>query len=100
MYFFAQAKKSTGIASINQQVPGSFPQMTPPLQEQRRKAEQLRISLKATKELLVSARGQLAEIERLPARLLAQAFGEVAARTGVAPVLAPAHPWRDRFATR
>ncbi len=75
-YFFAHAKKTTGIASINQQVLGSFPLMTPPLSEQQRIAEQLRINLKATEELLVSARAQLAEIERLPARLLAQAFGD------------------------
>lgn len=75
-YFFAHAKKTTGIASINQQVLGSFPLMTPPLEEQQRIAEQLRGSLRATNELLVSAKAQLAEIERLPARLLAQAFGD------------------------
>jgi type I restriction enzyme S subunit len=78
-YFFAHAKKTTGIASINQQVLGSFPLMTPPLDEQQRIAEQLRTSLRATEELLISAKAQLAEIERLPSRLLAQAFGEAAA---------------------
>lgn len=75
-YFFAHAKKTTGIASINQQVLGLFPLMTPPLREQQQIAEQLRVSLRATEELRVSARAQLAEIERLPARLLAQAFGD------------------------
>lgn len=78
-YFFAHAKKTTGIASINQQVLGSFPLMTPPLPEQQRIAHELRASLKLTEDLLQSARAQISEIERLPARLLAQAFGEAAA---------------------
>ena len=61
---------------ILQRVQGSFPLMTPPLREQQQIAENLRVALGATEELLVSVKAQLAEIERLPARLLAQAFGD------------------------
>ena len=51
----------------------------PPLVVQRSVAAQLAARLSAVEEARKSAKAQLAEIERLPARLLAQAFGEAAA---------------------
>lgn len=75
-YFLAHAKKTTGIATINQQVLGSFPLVSPPLQEQRRIAAQLSFQLAIIDKAEAASSGELAEIERLPARLLAQVFGE------------------------
>lgn len=75
-YFFAHAKKTTGIATINQQVLGSFPLVLPPLEEQKRIAARLKDQLAAVEEARLAAKAQLEEIERLPARLLAQVFGE------------------------
>lgn len=73
-YFLAHAKKTTGIASINQQVLGSFPLLSPPLAEQRRIARELGERLAVVEEARRAVRAQLDEIEQLPARLLAQAF--------------------------
>lgn len=73
-YFFAHAKKTTGIASINQQVLGSFPLYSPPLDEQRRIAANLKSQLAAVEEARLAAEKQLREIDLLPARLLAQVF--------------------------
>lgn len=75
-YFFAHAKKTTGIASINQQVLGSFPLLSPPLPEQQRIARALRERLAAVEEARRAAQAQLDEIRQLPARLLAQAFSQ------------------------
>lgn len=44
-FFFAHAKKTTGIASINQQVLGSFPLLSPPLIEQKAIARTLKAQL-------------------------------------------------------
>ena len=44
-YFFAHAKKTTGIASINQGVLGAFPLLSPPIAEQRRIAVRLKAQL-------------------------------------------------------
>jgi len=44
-YFLAHAKKTTGIASINQRVLGAFPLISPPLDEQRQIATRLRAQL-------------------------------------------------------
>ena len=75
-YFLAHAKKTTGIATINQQVLGSFPLVSPPLQEQWHIAAQLSSQLANIDQAAAAAAGELAEIEQLPARLLAQVFGE------------------------
>ena len=73
-YFFANAKKTTGIASINQKVLGAFPLFSPPLEEQRSIAAQLKAQLAVVEEARIAAKAQLQEIDRLPSRLLAQAF--------------------------
>lgn len=73
-YFLAHAKKTTGIASINQQVLGAFPLLSPPLLKQRAIAAELKSQLAIVKEARQAAEAQLREIERLPQRLLAQVF--------------------------
>lgn len=73
-YFLAHAKKTTGIASINQRVLGAFPLMSPPLCEQRRIAAHLKDQLAEVEAARQAARAQLREIDSLPGKLLAQAF--------------------------
>lgn len=73
-YFLAHAKKTTGIASINQRVLGAFPLMSPPLSEQRRIAADLKDQLAEVEAARQAARAQLREIDGLPGKLLAQAF--------------------------
>jgi type I restriction enzyme S subunit len=73
-YFLAHAKKTTGIASINQRVLGAFPLMTPPISEQRRIAANLKDQLAEVEAARQAARAQLREIDGLPGKLLAQAF--------------------------
>ena len=73
-YFLAHAKKTTGIASINQQVLGNFPLLSPSLEDQRRIARELKAQLAVVEEARRAAQAQLDEIARLPSRLLAQAF--------------------------
>lgn len=73
-YFLAHAKKTTGIASINQRVLGAFPLVTPPIDEQRSIAARLKAQLADVEAARRAAREQLREIEALPAKLLAQAF--------------------------
>lgn len=73
-YFLAHAKKTTGIASINQQVLGAFPLLSPPLAEQQAFASALKAQLAAVEEARQAAQAQLYEIEQLPSRLLAQVF--------------------------
>lgn len=73
-YFLAHAKKTTGIASINQQVLGGFPLLSPPIDEQRRIAAQLKAQVAAVEEARQAVQEQLQEIELLPARLLATVF--------------------------
>jgi len=75
-YFFARAKKTTGIASINQTVLGNFPLMLPPLDEQRALVHRLTAQLAQAQAMREAAEAQLREVEALPARLLAQAFAE------------------------
>jgi len=75
-YFFARAKKTTGIASINQTVLGNFPLMLPPLDEQRALVQRLTAQLAQAQAMREAAEAQLREVEALPARLLAQAFAE------------------------
>lgn len=64
-YFFAHAKKTTGIASINQQVLGSFPLLSPPLEEQQRIAARLKSQLAAVEEARQAAQAQLGELTKL-----------------------------------
>ena len=73
-YFLAHAKKTTGIASINQRVLGAFPLISPPIDEQRRVAARLKAELADVESARRAALTQLRDIDALPARLLARAF--------------------------
>lgn len=73
-YFFAHAKKTTGIASINQRVLGAFPLISPPLKVQREITAYLKAQLAEVDMARQAAEKQLNEIEALPGRILAQAF--------------------------
>ncbi len=111
-YFFAHAKKTTGIASINQQVLGSFPLLSPPLPEQQRIAKELKTQLAAVEEARQAAQSQLKDSKRLIPALLSATFdhlddaewrpiGDVAKTTsGTTPSRGqkdlwqpPLHPW-------
>ena len=56
----------------------SFHLRTPPLDEQRRIARQLRVQLGHARQLRSHLAERLALIERLPQRILADAFGAAA----------------------
>jgi type I restriction enzyme S subunit len=73
-YFLAHAKKTTGIASINQHVLGAFPLLSPSLAEQQAIANALKAQIATAEEARQAAQAQLHEIERLPGRLLAHIF--------------------------
>jgi type I restriction enzyme S subunit len=111
-YFFAHAKKTTGIASINQQVLGSFPLLSPALKEQRKIAISLKDQLAAAEDARQAALAQLNDSKRLIPALLSATFdhlddaewrpiGEVAKTTsGTTPSRGrkdlwepPLHPW-------
>jgi type I restriction enzyme S subunit len=64
-YFLAHAKKTTGIASINQRVLGAFPLVSPPIDEQRRIAARLRAQLAEVQTAQQAVRAQLLEVSRL-----------------------------------
>lgn len=64
-YFLAHAKKTTGIASINQRVLGRFPLISPPLAEQRRVASRLTAQLAAVETARQAAKSQLRELANL-----------------------------------
>ena len=76
-YFFAHAKKTTGIASINQQVLGSFPLLSPPLPEQQRIARALRERLAVVEEARRAAQAQVDEAAQITRAILRSAFGEL-----------------------
>ncbi|MET3604797.1 type I restriction enzyme S subunit [Sphaerotilus sulfidivorans] len=82
-YFFAHAKKTTGIASINQQVLGSFPLLSPPLPEQQRIARALRERLAVVAEARRAAQAQTDEMDALRAAIYRESF------RGVVPVAVP-----------
>ncbi len=69
-YFLAHAKKTTGIASINQRVLGAFPLVSPGLDKQRRIAARLKVQLAELETARQAARTQEQEIEVLRSRLL------------------------------
>ena len=64
-YFLAHAKKTTGIASINQQVLGAFPLLSPPLFEQQRIATDLELQLTAVEDARQAAEQQILELTSL-----------------------------------
>ncbi len=73
-YFFAHAKQTTGIATVNQKVLGNFPLLIPPFSEQKQIAETLKDKITEAEQLYASLESQLAEINRLPASLLREGF--------------------------
>ncbi len=75
-YFLRHAKKTTGIASINQKVLRGFPLLLPPIEEQQRIAERLRSQQEAAGTMTAEFRRQAEAIDRMPAALLRQAFAE------------------------
>ncbi|WP_310462558.1 restriction endonuclease subunit S [Sphaerotilus sp.] len=76
-YFFAHAKKTTGIASINQQVLGSFPLLSPPLEEQQRIAAHLKSQLAVVEEARQAAQAQVDEAAQITIAILRSTFGEL-----------------------
>ncbi|CBK39921.1 protein of unknown function, putative Type I restriction endonuclease, S subunit [Nitrospira defluvii] len=64
-YFLAHAKKTTGIASINQRVLGAFPLVSPPIAEQHRIAVRLKAQLAEVDRARQAAQAQLREVARL-----------------------------------
>ena len=64
-YFLAHAKKTTGIASINQKVLGSFPLLSPPLTEQRQIVGRLKAQLAEVEIARQAAQVQLGETAKL-----------------------------------
>ena len=76
-YFLAHAKKTTGIASINQQVLGAFPLLSPPLSEQLLIAADLKLQLAAVEEARQAAQAQVLDAQRLVTAILAQTFADL-----------------------
>ena len=64
-YFLAHAKKTTGIASINQGVLGAFPLLSPYLSEQRQIATRLNAQLAEVETARQAAQAQLREVSSL-----------------------------------
>ena len=73
-YFFAHAKKTTGIATINQKVLKSFPVLSPTIEVQKGVMATLNSQLVEIKMIIQSATKQLNDINLLPQKILAQAF--------------------------
>ena len=73
-YFFAHAKKTTGIATINQKVLKSFPVLSPPVETQKVVMATLNSQLHETGKIINSLTNQLDEINLLPQKILAKAF--------------------------
>jgi type I restriction enzyme S subunit len=73
-YFLGHAKRTTGIATINQRVLAAFPVMVPPLGDQRRIVAVLDGRMAEAKRVREAAEQQLAAINALPAALLRRAF--------------------------
>lgn len=73
-YFFAHAKKTTGIATINQKVLKSFPVLSPPIEAQKDVLESLSSRLDKAVRIIQAAKKQLNDINLLPRKILAQAF--------------------------
>lgn len=76
-YFLAHAKKTTGIASINQQVLGAFPLFSPPLAEQREIAARLKAQLAEVETARQAAQVQLKEATALKTKVLESLFSSI-----------------------
>lgn len=76
-YFLAHAKKTTGIASINQRVLGAFPLFSPPIAEQRLIAAALKAQLAEVETARQAAQTQADDIALLRRRVLTEVFAAV-----------------------
>lgn len=73
-YFFAHAKKTTGIASINQKVLGSFPLLSPTLMDQRQIASELKEMLTMVDDARRAATRQIEESANLAYAIIHQSM--------------------------
>lgn len=76
-YFLAHAKKTTGIASINQRVLGAFPLISPPIDEQRAIAGRLKAQLAEVETARKAAQKQAQDIALLRSRVLQKVFASL-----------------------
>ena len=76
-YFLAHAKKTTGIATINQQVLGAFPLISPPLEEQRQIARRLKARLEEAENARRASVGQASEADALINSIYRAAFQSI-----------------------
>ncbi len=74
-YFFKKAKKTTGIASINQQVLKAFPVLSPSIDIQEKVVSLLSGKLRNAERILDGAQQQLVDFDLLPQKILSAAFG-------------------------
>ena len=82
-YFLTHAKKTTGIATINQRVLGDFPLLSPPVDQQRRISTRLKAQLATVDEARQAAQTQSANAQKLAAAILREAFEAIADRKTV-----------------
>lgn len=75
-YFFTNAKKTTGIATINQKVLKSFPVLSPTIEIQQSVMNKIKNQLDEAGRIIQLAAEQFVEINLLPQKILAQAFGD------------------------
>lgn len=73
-YFFAHAKKTTGIATINQQVLKAFPLLSPPVETQEEIMKALSNKLQEAQRVLTGIKQIANDIDCLPRRLLSKTF--------------------------
>jgi len=73
-YFFAHAKKTTGIATINQQVLKAFPLLSPSLEIQQKIMKALSEKLQEAQSILSGIKKIANDVGCLPRRLLSQVF--------------------------
>ncbi len=73
-YFFAHAKKTTGIATINQKVLKGFPVLSPTIEIQKNVMGALSSRLDEAGRIIKFATKQINDINLLPQKILAQVF--------------------------
>jgi type I restriction enzyme S subunit len=73
-YFLAHAKKTTGIATINQKVLKNFPLLSPTIEEQRKLMDKLSERVQQTKNVVSVLLKMEREIDILASCLLSKAF--------------------------
>jgi type I restriction enzyme S subunit len=73
-YFLARAKRTTGIATINQKVLAAFPLLIPPLPEQRRIVAILNEQMAAVERARAAVEAQLEAAKALPRAYLRAVF--------------------------